>query len=154
MHRYKCGVGSLEITCTSVLAMLISNSRFELCRQTLSTMDWQSFGYHYNNVISKLEVWDTLGLYNINNVNTSNLKSRHYFDPLWIKIWWFYDKIIYIFIFIDLFCKIWHQGWYQKFIQCEFRNLCLSIGAFSKFTNYVSITQNVNAQYGCFCCPN
>ncbi len=78
-------------------------------------------------------------------LNTSNLKSRHYFEPPWIKIWWFYDKIIYIFIFINLFCKVWHQGRYQKFIQCEFRNQCLRIGAFSKFTNYVSITQNVNA---------
>ena len=54
-------------------------------------------------------------------------KSRHYFEPPWIKVRQFYDKIIYIFIFINRFCKVWHKKWYQKFNHCEFRNQCLKI---------------------------
>ena len=44
------------------------------------------------------------------------------------------------------------QSWYQKFNLCEFRNQCLKIGAVLKFTNYVSITQKVNAY--CTGCPS
>ena len=85
------------------------------------------------------------------NINTANLKSRHYFDPPWIKVRRFYDKIIYIFIFINLFCKVWHK------VDIKSSNIANLVTfenwwVFKIHKLHIDHTKG-DALYGCFCGP-